>query len=184
MRLLAKDPYANLNEIIHLPDTYLTADVQDREYVAAVQRADVIDFAGLSVFRRFLFTNECRGRRDASLRLNPKAANSAAKHDCMDKLPIPADLSSDDTFKTSVAYKNHFRVALGQFLSNPLLQGANWKDLLQSLYTRFERPKNGHAVRIVWVRPDCWSEACTCPSVELRNRGRPIEDPFEVALAI
>ena len=148
----AEDPYSNLNEIIAIPDVFLSTDVQDREYVAAVRRADVIDFAGLSVFRRFLYTNECRGRREASLRLNPKAANSAAKHDCMDKLPIPADLSSDDTFKTSVAYKNHFRVALGQFLSNPLLQGANWKDLLQSLYTRFERPKNGHAMLAHFIR--------------------------------
>ena len=138
-------------QLLPVEAQYLTSQVQDKEHVLAVQEATSVDPAGLSVFRRHLYVPAFKERREHSIKTNAKTAMSAG-NGCMTKLAIPADLSSEDPFKCSMAYKNTFRINLIGHLGVALQVGAFWMDVLRDMYHRFNRDRDGHARLTQFVR--------------------------------
>lgn len=130
-------------DLLPVRSKFISGRVQDREHVLAVKTATGTDKAGLTVGRRCLYTQAQVDRREESIRRNSKGAMTAGK-DCMNKLIIPSDLSSQDPVACGIAYKQSFRVAMIEALQ-VLQLGAYWDDVLRSMNARFSRDRDGHA---------------------------------------
>ena len=123
---------------------YMSSSVQDREHVTAVVESTTIDPAGMTPFRRYLYTAANVEMRKVNLKPEMYKVQMFAGKAVFDHLEIPYGLYSEDTHECSVAYKDKFRCEFSYALSKALQRGAIWFDVLRNMYHRFADPDEGH----------------------------------------